>query len=957
MAASILNTREGNRSSTSRTEWDALDQALLKSYFEQAVKHDDLYRPLLEAHDQKLIQEHLVMSGLAEALGDGTVCLTEEGTLFCCRRELIPRKTFHVHTKFQRKIETEDLNEELFGSVLYLYYELYDRLSPLFQRRIGSPDIRDKSGSESVYYEYPPVAIVEALVNFLIHRDYSRDDRGYITVYPDRIEFVNPGTSSYSPEILLSSESALRPLYPRNPRLIEAMNKARLNQAEGSGILRIRRSLSQNKSNLPSGKVGLEIENDNEMNRFSLVIYKRAFSDQPFFDLTPSLHQLPSPPTDFTGRTAELAELCAKFEQGVTTSGLQGQGGVGKTALALALAAQLMGRYPDAQIFLDLKGGSTSPLPAGAIMAHVVRSFQPMAKLPDSEVELKAAYHSTLFKKRALLLLDNARDAEQIKPLMPPPAGCGVIVTSRLHFHLPGLYAQNLEALPMKDARDLLLKIAPRIGEEAEHIAQLCGYLPLTLTMAGSVLAERIDLSPATYAHRLGDEQTRLDMVMASYTLSYELLSEELRATWRMLAAFPNTFEVEGAAAVCDVERDVAEMQLSELVRYSLVNWDALKERYDLHDLARLFANSKLNEPDRTAARLRHSVHYKDLLSVADALYLKGGDDLSRGLALFDLEWINIQTGQAWAAEFALMIDGAARLCNAYTGAGIYCLNLRLHPREWINWLEESLASARHLNDQRSEGSYVGNLGAAYAALGETRRAIEFYEQALEIARATGDQRGEGAHLGNLGAAYATLGEMRRAIEFYEQALLIAREIGDRRGEGNHVGNLGNAYAILGETRRAIEFYEQALEIARAIGDRRGEGNRLGNLGNAYAVLGKTRRAIEFYEQALTISRAIGDRRGEGTDLGNLGTSYAALGETRRAIEFYEQALLIAREIGDRSGEGNRLGNLGNAYAALGEYEKAVPLAENALKILEAIESPYVEIVQKNLNQWRNPAP
>ena len=266
---------------------------------------------------------------------------------------------------------------------------------------------------------------------------------------------------------------------------------------------------------------------------------------------------------------------------------------------------------------------------------------------------------------------------------------------------------------------------------------------------------------------------------------------------------------------------------------------------------------------------------------------------------------------------------------------------------------KEALSLSKRLKDRRSEGNALGNLGIAYANLGETRRAIEFYEQVLAIDREIGDRRGEGADLGNLGSAYDDLGEYRRAIQFHEHALVIDREIGDRRGEGQDLGNLGVAYKNLGEYRRAIEFYEQHLAIAREIGDRRGEGNALGNLGVAYKNLGETRRAIEYYEQALVIEREIGDRRGEGHALGNLGVAYRSLGEYRRAIEYYEQALVIQREIGDRPGEGNALFNMSLALDQLGDRKRAIEHAEAALKIKEQIEGPTAGKVRSQLEQWK----
>ncbi len=167
--------------------------------------------------------------------------------------------------------------------------------------------------------------------------------------------------------------------------------------------------------------------------------------------LTP-LHQLPSPPADFTGREAELRDLHSALEKsGVHISGLQGQGGVGKTALALKLAAELAPNFPDAQIYLDLKGVSEKPLTAAEALSHVLRAFHPEAKLPEKEDDLCALFRSVLHGKRVLLLMDNAKDAAQVHRLIPPE-GCTLLVTSRTHFKLPGLYQKDLNTFPPADA-------------------------------------------------------------------------------------------------------------------------------------------------------------------------------------------------------------------------------------------------------------------------------------------------------------------------------------------------------------------------------------------------------------------------------------------------------------------------------------------------------------------------
>ena len=215
------------------------------------------------------------------------------------------------------------------------------------------------------------------------------------------------------------------------------------------------------------------------------------------------LHEVPPPPADFTGREDELKELLASIEiGGVTISGLQGMGGIGKTALALKLVELLKPHYPDAQFFLDLKGASTPPLTVAEALAHVVRAYHPTAKLPESESELRGLYLSVLNGQRALLLMDNAANAEQVEPLIPP-AGCLLLVTSRQQFTVPGLAAKNLDTLSAADARDLLLTIAPRIETQADEIAALCGRLPLALRLAAAAMVKYRNLTPADYVRRL----------------------------------------------------------------------------------------------------------------------------------------------------------------------------------------------------------------------------------------------------------------------------------------------------------------------------------------------------------------------------------------------------------------------------------------------------------------------
>jgi tetratricopeptide (TPR) repeat protein len=650
--------------------------------------------------------------------------------------------------------------------------------------------------------------------------------------------------------------------------------------------------------------------------------------------IPPPLHQLEPPPADFTGREEELETLLSSVKSGgVVISGVYGMGGVGKTAFALKLAEQIKPHYPDAQIYLNLRGTDPTPLSPEEALAYVVRSFHPLEKLPRGD-ELKAFYRSGLHGKRVLLLMDNARDASQVEDLIPP-ADSILLITSRQHFTLPGLKELDLDKMPGEKAKELILKIVPRLGDLADNLARLCDYLPLALRVSASTLRERPDLSPTEYLQQLQDLSKRLELtgVEASLRLSYELLPQNLQKYWRSLAVFPGSFDRRAAAYVWDRDPDLSRQALSDLRARSLLEYSLTTRRYELHDLARLLADKLLTEDERAFAAMRHAAYFLTVLRISNSLYQKGNENILSALSLFDLEWKNIQTGQAWASVNAARDDQAAQFCKDYPDAGVYVLDLRLHRRDLIRWLEAALLRSRETGDREGERNQLGNLGSAYRALGQVEQAIECHQQALEISREIGDRRGEGTCLGGLGGAYHDLGKVEWAMEYHQQALEISREIGDRRGEGPALGNLGNAYHDLGKVKRAIEYYEGALEISREIGDRSGEGTALGNLGNAYYDLGQVEQAIECHQQALEISREIGERRGEGTALGNLGNAYRALGQVEQAIECHQQALEISREIGDRRGEGACLGNLGDAYRALGQVKRAIEYSKQALAI------------------------
>lgn len=695
--------------------------------------------------------------------------------------------------------------------------------------------------------------------------------------------------------------------------------------------------------------------------------------------------QIPSPPRDFSGREDELNELISQFDRGATIISLRGMGGIGKTALALVLADRIKDHFPDGQLFLDMLGTSKNPLKPEDAMAHVMRSYLGAeTHLPLDLNGLGGLYRTVLSGKSTLILLDNAASRDQVEPLLPPD-GSTLLITSRNKFALPGLKEKDLNVLSLEDAKKLLLEIEGRIGEHTEALAKLCGCLPLALRNAAYALKEKQNIVVANYVKRLEDTRKRLDLVEASFNLSYELLSLELQRLWCLLSVFPADFDLAGAAAVWEMDQDFAEDELSELMKWSLVDFLPYpigeRGRYRLHDLARTFADSRLDPVARSTGQQKHAEYYKNILSKVDELYVKDGEDTAIGRDLFDHEWTNIRAGQKWAEDMmdpkSGIRDSALQLACDYPAVGAYALEVLLNPHERIRWLETALLAAQQLENSKMEGSHLGNLGIAYCHIGEVRKAINIFQQRLSISRKIGDAFGESNAIGNIGAAYAMIGETSNAIEFFEQNLFIARmngnrygeskslgnlglayydlgdtgqafecleqslaidrEIGNRQGEGANLGNLGLVHANMGDTQKAIEYYSQHLVIAHEIGDRRGESNALSNLGDAYYTLGNTNQAIEYYEKALVIVREIDDQRKEEYILRNLGSAYCVIGNARKAVEYYEQELVVIREIGDRQLEENTIGNLGNAYYVLGDAHKSMKYYEQALVIASEI--------------------
>jgi tetratricopeptide (TPR) repeat protein len=679
-----------------------------------------------------------------------------------------------------------------------------------------------------------------------------------------------------------------------------------------------------------------------------------------------------SPPIDFTGREKELQQLLTAFDQSDSAllCGLTGSGGIGKTVLARLAAQKLAERFPDARLEINLQGISQTPLDPTEAMRRLLAPFYLAQKLPDDPSALRGLYLATFRQHKVLILLDNAHDAAQVRPLLPEPPSAG-IVTSRLGFSVPekGLRPFKLGLLSRGEARLLLRKVSPRLENEKDgtidQLANLCSCLPFALRVAASSYESRLDWSLSSFLQRLSDEHTRLSLlsdpddpdlnVHTCLSFSYDCLSSELQLHFRQLGIFAASFDSPALIAVLGslplsincMERgrgEVAEVDsaLGLLLKHHLLDYAPETGQYALHDLTRLFAYERLCEfPDEARLALeRYAAYYLEKGSDLNDLYRKGGENLVPAIRMFTSIWPHLYA--SWRRlsrqdQGCPLFEGADHWLSDFPGRIANLLDLILSPRECIPLLESALKATQRLGDHRLESNRLGNLGISYRKIGDVRKSIIYCEHALAITREIGDRGGEGNHLCNLGNAWADLGEIRKAIEYYEQALVIAREVGDRHSEGIHLGNLGISWSDLSVVRKAIDYHEQALVIAKEFGDYLAESEVLGNLGNAYLTLGEARKAIDFYEQALAIIRETGDRHNEGNTLGNLGLAWFFLCEMRKSFEYYTQALTIHQKICDRRGESNDLGNLGTYYKNLGDVRKAIDYYEEALAIAREI--------------------
>lgn len=585
---------------------------------------------------------------------------------------------------------------------------------------------------------------------------------------------------------------------------------------------------------------------------------------------------------------------------------------------------------------MDARGTQQEAPSADILIGQVITALQRRSILPGVSTALHELCRSVLFQKKVLILVDNARDTEQIAPLFALlPANCVLIVTTRnsatLNVADVGLF--KIDRLPDSDAVALLQQFDKKFLDiDTAGLIHMCAGSPLALRLAGAQLAcealERQCLPQvAAYLERSREDRLRtIDTDMADTgkaTITGCLrdsevgLSEEQRAAWHKLSIFTASFGKRAAAAVAGAGDDL----LKVLVDRNLLETEG-SARLRLHDFAADYARSKLElDPRRLhAVSLHHAHHYTAVTTEANLLYTRGR--MGDGLSLFDLERVHIDaafsflTHQDDAVIDHVKLRSLIDLANSVGNISGGISDVRFHEMDQaIPWWAAQRDAARALMDRRAEAAAISKMSTAYISVGNVQSAIECSNQALPIHREVGDRCAEAYELDNLGICLLSQKRIGEAIEHHEQALKIAVDLGDAgvHAKMTVLANFGNSLrARRGDhILTAVDHHLQAVKISHQLGERRSEAFALANLGSDYKTLSKLhdtdadlstridylKRAIDCYQTSQSILHELGDRHAESSMLLGLGRTYSSVGDIASAITSFDKAIILLDDL------------------------------------------------------------
>ena len=713
------------------------------------------------------------------------------------------------------------------------------------------------------------------------------------------------------------------------------------------------------------------------------VLGRAAFSLGPAAPAALVPRELPARVHRLIGRQRELAILTEftgenrRDTPAVVISAIGGTAGVGKTALALAWAHDAAARFPDGQLYVNLRGYDPDhPVSAADALAGLLRSLGVPGKDIPAETEDRARRYRTLLAGyRFLVLLDNARDVAQVRPLLPGTAGCAVLITSR--DSLEGLAARDgarrldLDVLPLADAVELLRSlIGSRVDDDpgaAAKLAGLCARLPLALRIAAELAVARPEAPLRELASELavsrldgldaGEDQSD---VRAVFSWSVRHLPDDEAAAFALIGLHPGEhLDVHAVAALTGTSTARARRVLAGLHRASLLQVTG-PDRYGMHDLLRAYAREQAaameqkgamkgpSDPGgrREPALTRLFDYYLAAAAAAmDVLY--PAETHRRPRVAPTTAVVPAMPGEADArawldAERANLVAVVARSANRGWPRHATDLARTLfrylmngsHLPQATTIYDRALQAARQSGDIAAEAEALNGLGGIASMKGRFREAGDKYEAALERYRECGDGAGRARVLHNLGSIEIQLHNLRAAASYYRQAITAAEDAGDSIGAVRALADLAAAETEMGSYEEAAEHLRRALPVLRQANDQFYEAEALERIGDLSLMRGQLAQAAAFFEQSLALYRRIDNPTGLASALGSLGEVSFRQGEYQDATRYLRQALDLFRETGHQFGEigvllklARALGAAGQAAAARGQLETALRLA------------------------------
>ena len=654
--------------------------------------------------------------------------------------------------------------------------------------------------------------------------------------------------------------------------------------------------------------------------------------------------QLPLTIPGFIGRRAELARLDAAVDargDGPTTvviSAVSGMAGVGKTALALHWAHRVAAGFPDGQLYLNRRGYDDADVvcPTDALVGFLEALDVPVARIPNSTDARTGLYRSLLASREMLIVLDNARDAEQVRPLLPGAGRCVVIVTSR--DQLGGLVAAEgarpltLDVLTATESLHLLRSRlgADRLAAEPAAVADMIeatGRLPLALSLVAARVATRPTFPLDAVAAELRPAEARLGAladgdVRRVFSWSHRTLSPDAARLFGLLGLHPGPdLTGDAAAALLGRPRAAVAPLLQELTRLHLLT-EVLPGRYAFHDLLRLYAAEQAQtaerDDDRRAALHRLYDHYLHSAYPAALLLQPQWTPIDPVPALpanTHVPPVDQDDALAWyTTEHRVLLrvvrQAAGTGFEAYAWQLAWALTTFLAPhglwQEQLTAQEAALAAAEKADDLAAQAMVNRLIARAASRLGDHGTAEIRLQHALALYESLGDRDGLAQTLHNYTEHCFLLGRRDEALEHAREALRLHRLAGNRPGECRSLNAVGYLYAVSGDYPNAIAHCTEALVQQRQLDDRNGQAATLDSLGVVYHQLGDHSRAVDCYEESVALFRDSADRYHEAETLVRLGESQEARADTAAAADAWRRAARIYDDLGDPAADDAR---------------------------------------------------